>query len=592
MDSQRPFSETETRLFNQVCEAVYATSENQKNLLRSFVCSELTSEWTQLVAMTESNGPLSILSEDEFKYLTTLRSMNRGREPPQASGEAGIFSQIQPIPGQKTISQGMIRDATHDIVQYNSVLEKLLAKYRDYVRSSVASAQRHPETDGGASILEQKIAKLSARRDSLKKEIHSLEGKINNRVDHLGTITRTDLGVVEADGDSSDRNWQSVALTGIFRTTLPSYDHILSRLDALHSELDYDVGEDDEILLTARRHASQIVLSLATKCRASLDTVFLEASFTYNKRGSYASNYSRDINDERNAVYAEIQSLWDEMVPLSHMVVENEYLKPIMKKTETRSDRQVARDGIVSHYTTSMLLFMNERLRILVSRIQMLVYHHQTLLNAFAYVNSKAGSKTAKGLRTAKTHLAQAKESGKSKSHTLMDTIRRQMELYGSVPIDVDKKSQAAHVPTSRTQVDKLDRYVTSRRRKGDDLARNVHSYFERAAKSQITDAEFGAHLLLDSVIADSTAGNQVGGHVYDDQQVEDSVATIKSQTSEIETTFRKLREGSGGPTSPLDFVPYAYNKSAKQVTPDESAKCPKFVAVVQKWGDPAGCTN
>lgn len=92
------------------------------------------------------------------------------------------------------------------------------------------------------------------------------------------------------------------------------------------------------------------MLSLATKCRASLDTVFLEASLTYNRRASYASNYSRDINDERNAVYAEIQSLWDEMVPLSHMVVENEYLKPILKKTETRSDRQVARDKIVSRY--------------------------------------------------------------------------------------------------------------------------------------------------------------------------------------------------------------------------------------------------
>lgn len=38
------------------------------------------------------------------------------------------------------------------------------------------------------------------------------------------------------------------------------------------------------------------------------------------------------------------------MVPLSHMVVENEYLKPILKKTETRSDRQAARDKIVSRY--------------------------------------------------------------------------------------------------------------------------------------------------------------------------------------------------------------------------------------------------
>lgn len=90
------------------------------------------------------------------------------------------------------------------------------------------------------------------------RKIHSLEDKINNRFDQLGGISRTDLGVVEAEEDSSNQNWQSVALTEVFKTTFPSYDHILSRLDALHSELDCDVGEDDEILLTARRHASQL----------------------------------------------------------------------------------------------------------------------------------------------------------------------------------------------------------------------------------------------------------------------------------------------------------------------------------------------
>ncbi|KAI1452476.1 hypothetical protein F4805DRAFT_470844 [Annulohypoxylon moriforme] len=592
MDSQRSFSETEMCLFNQICGAVHATSENQKNLLKSFVFSELTSEWSQLVAMMESNGPLSILSEDELKYLNALNSTRRGPQSSQTQGEGGMFSKIQPIPGQKTTDHNLIKAATHDIVQYNNLLEKLLVKYRDYVRSSISSIQRHPETDNGASVLEKKIAQLSSRRDSLKNEIRSLEGKISNRFDRLEDLTQAEPNAAEVGESLLERSSKSVALTEVFKTTFPSYDHILSRLNALHGELNYDVGEDDTILQTARRHASQIVLSLATKCRASLDTVFLEASLTYNRRASYASNYARDINDERDAVYAEIQSLWDEMVPLSHMVVENEYLKPILKKTETRSDRQSSRDMIVSSYTSAMLRFMNERLHILVSRIQMLVYHHQTLLNAFTYVNSKAGTKSAKRSRIASTHVAQTKDSGKSKSNALMDTIRRKMELYGSVPIDVDKKSQKAQTSTSRMQVEKLDRYVTSRQKKGDDIARNVHSYFERAAKSQITDAEFGAHLLFDSVIADSTAGSQVGGHVYDDQQVEDSVATMKSQTNEIETTFRKLREGSGAPSSAPDFVTYAYNKAAKQLPPEDSEKCPKLAAIVEKWGDSTGFTN
>lgn len=118
--------------------------------------------------MMNSNSTLSHLWGNFTHLRDSLTTLNTISQP---RGEAGIFSQTQPIPGQKTTNQNLIKDATHDIIQYNSVLEKLLAKYRDYVRSSVASAQRHPETDGGASVVEQKIAQLSARKDSLKKEV-------------------------------------------------------------------------------------------------------------------------------------------------------------------------------------------------------------------------------------------------------------------------------------------------------------------------------------------------------------------------------------------------------------------------------------
>lgn len=94
----------------------------------------------------------------------------------------------------------------------------------------------------------------------------------------------------------------------------------------------------------------RIVLSLATKCRTSLDTVFLEASHTYRKHAQSTPNIDRAINDERAAVYAEIQSLWDEMVPLAHMVVEKEYLKPILNKSEMGSERQSARDATIATY--------------------------------------------------------------------------------------------------------------------------------------------------------------------------------------------------------------------------------------------------
>ncbi len=60
-------SETEIRLFNQVCEAIRATGKDQRNVLKSFIREELSTEWARLVALMDSDGPLSILSEDEMK---------------------------------------------------------------------------------------------------------------------------------------------------------------------------------------------------------------------------------------------------------------------------------------------------------------------------------------------------------------------------------------------------------------------------------------------------------------------------------------------------------------------------------------------
>ncbi|KAI1396025.1 hypothetical protein F4819DRAFT_153849 [Hypoxylon fuscum] len=587
MASHQFLSETELRLFDQVCEATHARSDDQKNLLRSFICDELTSEWSSLVTLMESSGPLSILSEDELRYMAA-------KLPSQADDAGGLFSQILPMLTQKTTDQNLIQAAIHDLIQYNSVHEKFLVKYKDHVRRSIMCLQHSPKTNDGVSVVEQKVNTLSLRKDQLKKEIRVLEGKISSRTDRFAGLSQPKNNTGNADVDTSSESAASTALD-VLESSFSSYDHILSKLDALYGELGKDTMDEDAILHTARSHASQIVLSLATKCRTSLDTVFLEASHTYRKHAQSTPNIDRAINDERAAVYAEIQSLWDEMVPLAHMVVEKEYLKPILNKSEMGSERQSARDATIATYTSAMLRFMNERLRLLVDRIKILVYHHQTLLNALAHANNRPRSKPTGILGPTNTHSVSSKEDDKTKGPTLLQTIQRQMELYGPIPKEPGEKRNA---PTPRMQVSKLDHYVMSRQRKGDDLARNMHNFFEAAAQAELTDAELGGQLLLESVITDSTAGCRPGGHVYDDQQVEDSVATMKSQAEEIETAFAKLREdGAGVPKSASEFVTHAYNKAAKQPPTKGSAgstdldgqeRCAKLAALISKWDDSA----
>lgn len=563
------------RLLDQVCESLDAKTEGQRNLLKTAICNDLAPEWTRLVALMESNGPLSMLSEDEMRYINTL-------------GAAGLDQQSL----SQIITDGdSIKTAIHDLHQYNNILEKLLVKYKDYARRSIATMQRPMGLNDEASTIEQKLNALSLKKDKLRKEIRAREDKINNHVNRLDDITQPD-GAVKADGELYDKNIKSIVERDVFETTFPSYDHILEKLNALQGELDHGAVEDDDIVLhTARRHASQIVLSLATRCRASLDIVFLEASYRYNKHEQHTADNARAINDERGAVYSEIQSLWDEMVPLAHMVVEKDYLKPILNKIETCSERQSARDATVAIYTSTMLRFMNERLHVLLERISSLVYHLRILSDALMHMNSsRSQSEPIKMLGVTRTLSGSDKEKKKTGEKTLLKTIQRQMELYGPIPVDSETENH-----TARMRISKIDRYLLSRQKKGDDLARNMHEYFERVVRAELTDNELANQLLLDSVTADSAAGCQSNGHVYEDQQVEDSVATVKSQAEEIRTIIKELLEDDvGAPSSAPDLVAYAYNRAAKQSTSksDDQERCAKLVALVHKWGDSAGITN
>ncbi|XXG96854.1 peptidyl-prolyl cis-trans isomerase Pin1 [Hypoxylon texense] len=578
-------SETEMRLLDQVCEAIDVKTDEEKNLLKTSIRNDLAPEWTRLVALMESNGPLSVLSEDEIRYINALDPAGRHRQPSQTHDQVSLLSQDASMLGQKMIDHGSAKAAIHDLHQYNNTLESLLVKYKDHARRSITTIQRSTDLNDEPSAIEKKLNALSLKKDRLRREIRVLEDKINNHVDRLEGVTQPD-NAVGADDELHSKDIKSIVERDVFETTFPSYDHILEKLNALQGELGSNAVEDDALFHTARRHASQLSVLTTIGHLSSTDQI---SEFKHEQS---TSDNARAINDERGAVYSEIQSLWDEMVPLAHMVVEKDYLKPIMNKTDMYSERQNARDATVAVYTSAMLRFMNERLRVLIDRIGSLVCHLRILSNALMHMNSSRSHSEPIGLLKINKPLSGSdKEQKKTKEQTLLKTIQRQMELYGPIPIDSENEDR-----TSRMHTSKINRYLMSRQRKGDDLARSMHEHFERVVRAELTDAELAGQLLLDSVTADSAAGCRSNGHVYEDQQVEDSVATVKSQAEEIRAIIGELLEdGVGTPTSAPDYVSYAYNKAAKQLTNkdlEDQERCTKLTSLIQKWGDPTGVIN
>jgi hypothetical protein len=104
---------------------------------------------------------------------------------------------------------------------------------------------------------------------------------------------------------------------------------------------------------------------LVSLCHASLDKIFVEACCDYRKKAGPVSDHSKVLEEERQDVLNEIQSLWDEVVPVAHMATEAEFLKPILDKTGWDLKNRAKRNLTISGYVRELvfrLLFSDSNL--------------------------------------------------------------------------------------------------------------------------------------------------------------------------------------------------------------------------------------
>ncbi|KAI1491020.1 hypothetical protein F5X96DRAFT_678672 [Biscogniauxia mediterranea] len=382
----------------------------------------------------------------------------------------------------------------------------------------------------------------------------------------------------------------------LFKVNATSYDHILSKLQALGWELNYDDSVRDAILYNARRGASQIILNLAHNCHTQLNIVFQEAAATYAINAPNVAEYGRVVNQEREAIASEIQSLWDEVVPVAHMAVERQYLKPILDSVEMANETREVRNAAICAYASAVLRYMNKRLMVLAERIQTLVYHHQALFNAFYYVEARAHGEDPKAYPKTQSHTVKIATSDGEDNANLVDLVRHYMHVYGSIPIEVDYDPLESPIKT----LSKIDEYVQSRAEKGLQIAQDMHKFFETAVKAGLVDTELGGQIILDCMLMDSATG-LYDDSIFTDQQLEESVAATRAQVHLIRKIFNDLQL-TEAETAP-DFALDAYRKIAECLAvknghgcfkPDSRAAvtCPKcirclhFQNFIRRWGE------
>ena len=86
-----------------------------------------------------------------------------------------------------------------------------------------------------------------------------------------------------------------------------------------------------------------------------LDIVFIQACKSYQdktKRGGKSKSRAKAADDEREAIVADLRSLWDEVVPVAHMAVEKQLVGPIMKSKSNESDMRDSRYALIASYVS------------------------------------------------------------------------------------------------------------------------------------------------------------------------------------------------------------------------------------------------
>ncbi|KAI1310857.1 hypothetical protein F5Y03DRAFT_344178 [Xylaria venustula] len=475
-----------------------------------------------------------------------------------------------------------LEDTLDALTNYNELLEEKVSKFSIQSARSLAALRESSDADRDVAAILERVNETKQLNEQHRREIDSIKKSFEthdkNRSMKLEDYNPAFWGEVlflrsHEFIDSS----KPAPSTG---TSLwNEYDYILQHTQRWRDFIDFSSSHEGEATIdNARQLVNALVYTITRHCQMQLETVFQENIGS----GMERRDRKRAVHDEAIDIVKEIDWLWEEVIPVAHMSVSAQFLRPITKLYKDWESSKQHRMAIVTTYASRVLRFMNDRLSIIAERTKLLVYHHQALYNlASLRLEEISGSESIAPKR--KPHILANKPRLRSEYTTAAEHTRTFMQLYGAVPIHADD-------PSPKPTPSLLDEYVENRAQKGDTLLQDLHKLFEAASKADLADRELGGELLLESLLADSAARPGQPGSVYKDTEMEGSIDVLRDQTNQIRELFNDLK--FEGPAHPVDYVAHAYRQSATKANEgrrkgdqNSSVRGPKFEEFLRKWG-------
>ncbi|RYP10700.1 hypothetical protein DL764_000490 [Monosporascus ibericus] len=571
-------------VFAVLCERLGISSSAQQDHLRALINADddMKKAFEQLEALC--TGPMKALNTDELKITRKLGLDNDSARGQESLKEASM--QLETIVGDD--GRNATEDALAPLIDYNGERSKNMAAFRTYTSRILASIDKFSTLlETRQALSKSKAVALDTECSNMDNELKSLEEKFKRC---LSISSNEDIVHLA----SNDPKLNAYAHLNIHRAcrqarqaftdTASPHDHILTKLQALGWELNPDTADNKALLSDARC------------CASELNTIYAEACSTGRAKPADAS-LARAIEEERRAIIQEIQSLWDEVVPVAHMAVEKEFLNPLLKVVEIDSDTNGLRTATISGYTSGVLRFMNQHLKTLADRIYVLIQHHKALFEAYQYAWFRSKGQSVLDLPKSKADTSYLTSHDASARSTFTDVLRDYLTEFGSAPIDVNVDNPVRSPDESA--ITKLQEFVVSREGKLSTMHEQMQELFEAAAKANLGNVEIGRAILSRRILADTILGPSVPHALYKDVEAEEAIRLMENEIEVVREVFDELNY-SGAARAP-DFVLQAYVKAQKRLAAKNSEgtfnhweitsnptcrACLRFAGFVARWKD------
>ncbi|KAI0455404.1 hypothetical protein F5B21DRAFT_472191 [Xylaria acuta] len=489
-----------------------------------------------------------------------------------------------------------LEDSLTALTDYNRLLGEKVAKFKTQSTRSLATLRESSDSEHNITALHERTAEVKLRKSLHAQEIailrDSLDSYDKNRslgLEEYGRSFWNEILFLNCYNTFSDNSHQLAQQMAPLKGLWDEYDYVLQHIERWRRLVNVDSHESEVVIDRARQHVNQLVYSITRQCQAQLATIFHESLADNAAR----SDCQKAVHGEVADIVKEIDWLWEEVIPVAHMSVSAQYLRPVLKTFENWERSKLFRDAVVTTYASGALKFMNDRLSAVAERTQILVYHHQALNNVTRVRQSNQASDSIERAPGRVPHTQAQDAQTHRKCATASESLRAFMQLYGAAPLHTDG-------PLPKPTASLLSEYVQARAHKSDTLLQDLHKLFEATTKSGLTDRELGGELLLESLLADSAASPAQPGSVYKDTQLEGSIAMLRGQSEQVQETFKSLK--LEGPASAPDYVAHSYRQTVDRLAtkvdgrclrggenPNTACmtcvRCLKFEEFVRKWG-------